>query len=272
MTIKSLALTLAIFSIPAASMANVEVAKIGSRVITQEEFNKRYEENSKYFAGRMPSKKAVMEDLIKRELGIMEAKKLGLDKDPEVQERINTVLFNSFVEKRLGKDFEKIAISDDDARSWYDRNPEVRTSHIFVSVPPGATPDAEKAALAKLQKIREDHLKPGKMSFSEIAQKYSEGIAASIGGDLDYQFKDKLDPTYYQTAVALKTVGKTSEIVRSAFGYHIVRLTGLRPWREVDKGIVKRMAFEERRQRVFDDYMAGLRKSANVTIKEELLK
>lgn len=251
--------------------AATELARVNSTVITLEDFNKKYRENLKYFQIKFPTKKNVLDDLIKRELAIQEAKKSGLDKDPDVIDRMNTVLFHSFIDKKLGKEFENINISDADAKAYYTKFPELRTSHIFVAVRPDATPEQQRKAYEKIKEIQDKYLRDGKMSFAEVAQRHSEGIAAPMGGDIDYMNKDKLDQTYYDAAVKLKSPGKVSGIIRTQFGYHIVKLTAVRPWEEVDKPMIKRAVFEERKAEIFERYMTQLRSSSKVSVKSELL-
>ena len=212
--------------------------------------------------------------LIKRELGLQEAKKQGIDKDPEVVDRMNTVIYHALLDKKLTKEFESIHIEDDEAKAYYSKNPELRTSHIFIAVHPDAKPDEEKKAHDKIQKIYDEYFKTGesKTSFAEIAQRFSEGVAAPMGGDIDYQTKDKLDPAYYEAALRLKTPGKVSSIIRSQFGFHIIKLTAVRPWEDMDKAQVKRMLFDERRAQIFETYMGQLRKQAAVSIHSDLIK
>jgi parvulin-like peptidyl-prolyl isomerase len=274
---KKILATAAILSLAAVGAARVieaatELARVGSTVITLEDFNKKYRDNLKFFQFKAPSKKNVLDDLIKRELGIQEARKIGLDKDPDVIERMNTVLYHALLDKKLSKEFEAITITDAEAEAYYNKNPEIRTSHIFIGVPAGAKPEDEKKALEKIRKIQNENLKPGKMSFAEVAQRFSEGVAAPMGGDIDYQTKDKLDPAYYSAALALKTPGKVTDVVRTQFGYHIIRLTAVRPWDEADKAQVKRILFDEQRAKIFDKYMAQLRANGKVTVKADLLK
>jgi peptidyl-prolyl cis-trans isomerase C/peptidyl-prolyl cis-trans isomerase D len=219
-----------------------------------------------------PTKKGVLDDLIKRELGIQEARKMGLDRDPEVIDRINTVLYHALLEKKLSKEFESIHISDEQARDYYSRNPEVRTSHIFVSVRPDSKPDEQAKALERIKKIQSEYLINGKMGFAEVAQRYSEGPAAAMGGDMDYQTRDRLDPVYYEAAVKLGSTGKTSGIVKTQFGYHIIKLTGIRRWEEIDKAQVKRLVFEEQRSKIFEKYMEGLKAHAKISSHSEMLK
>ncbi|HTL13032.1 MAG TPA: peptidylprolyl isomerase, partial [Bdellovibrionota bacterium] len=203
--------------------AATELARVNTKVITLEEFNDKYKENLKFFHFNKPSKESVLEDLIKRELGVQEAKKQGLDKDPEIRERMETVLYHALLEKKLGKEFEKINISDAEAQKFYDKNPEIRTSHIFISVPADADKKKESEARAKIEEILDKRLGGEKMGFPEAAQRFSEGPSAPMGGDIDYKTRDQLDPAYYAAAVKLGRPGKVSGIVRSQFGFHIIK-------------------------------------------------
>lgn len=251
-----------------------ELARVNSKLITLEEFNEKYKDSMRFFRAKTPTKKNVLDEIINRDLGVVEAKKLGLDKDPEVIDRINTVLFHALVDKQLASKFDAIKISESEARAFYKKNPEIRTSHIFTSVRFDATPAQEREALMKITKIKkilDDALKSEKQTFAEIAVAHSEGVAAAAGGDIDYQTKDKLDPIYYQTAVALGKPGNVSGIVRSQYGYHIIKLTGKKDYTEVDPGMVRRLAFEEKRSAIFDQYMASLRSKAKVSVNYGLL-
>lgn len=257
---------------PSTPWAATELAKINQSVITLEEFNKKYNENLKFFQLKQPTKAAVLDEMIKRELAIQEAKKQGLHQKAEVKERMDTVLYYALLEHNLTTEYEKISVSDEEAKAYYDKNPELRTSHIFVAVAPNATEAEQKAALERIQRVNAEHVLPGKMSFAEIAQRFSDGPAAAVGGDIDYQSKERVDPTYYETAKNLGTPGKISGIIRSRFGYHIIKLTAVRPWEEQDKAQVKRAVFDEQRSIIFERYMGKLREHAHVVDHKELLK
>lgn len=246
------------------------LAKINGTSLTLEDFNARYAENSRFFQFSAPDRKSVLEDIIKRELVVQEARRLGLEKNPAVAERINTVLYQAALDRQLGKDVEKITVTDAEAKSYYAGNPEIRTSHIFAALPPGASPEMEKAARSRLEEALKELKKGG--SFAEIAQQRSEGPTAPMGGDVDYKTRDALDPTYYAAALKLQKPGRITDIVRTPFGLHIIKLTAIRPWDETDHGQVKRQIFEQKRARIFESYVAGLRKKAKVSVNASLLK
>jgi parvulin-like peptidyl-prolyl isomerase len=249
-----------------------ELARVNHQVITLEEFNRRYQESLKFFPpGAAPTKKAVLEDMIKRDLGVQEAKKDGLERDPGVIDRMNTVLFQALVEKKLGQEFNDVDVSDQDARDFYQKNPEIRTSQIFVPVAIKGKGSNEAQARATIQKIYDEHIRPGKESFAEVAQRFSQDPSAQMGGDLGYQTKDRADPAYYAAATALRP-DHVSGIVRTPYGFHIIKLTAIRPWEETDHGQAKRSLIEARRNELFNKYMASLRAQASVSVHSELLK
>ena len=251
--------------------AATEVARINGAVISLQDFEKRYKEHLKFFQFTAPTRKAVLDEIIKKEIGVQEAKKMGLDHDPEVIDRMNTVLYQSYLDKKLSREFENIQVTDDEAKSFYSKNPEIRTSHIFIAVRPDAKEDAIKQASAQIKEIQSKYLASGKMSFAEVAQKHSEGTAAAMGGDIDWQTRDHLDPAYYNAAVQL-SVGEVSPIIKTQFGFHIIKLTGKKPWDEVDRPMIKRMVFDQRRQALYDHLMSQLRAQSRVVVHSELLK
>jgi len=250
--------------------AATELARINGTVISLEDFNRRYQDSLKYFQFKAPTKKNVLDDIIKREIGVQEAHKMGLDKDPAVIDRMNTVLYQAFLDKKLTKQFDQIQVTDPEAREFYAKYPEIRTSHIFIAVRPDATPAEVAKAKQKITDIQQKYLAPGRMPFAEVAQKYSEGVAAPMGGDIDYQSSDKLDPAYFAAAMRLG-MNQVSPIVRSQFGFHIIKLTGKKPWEEVDHPAVKRAVFDQRRNQIYEAYMAQLRSQNKVVVHTELL-
>ena len=254
-----------------AAHASTEVARVNDKVITIEEVKSKLAEAARINPMNAPTKKQVLEDLIKREAAIQEAKKTKLDQDPIVVERMNNVLYAALVEKKLGGEFERMNLSDAEAKNWYQKNPEIRTSHIFIALPQDAKDEDETRASKRLNEILSE-IKSGKHSFAESAQKYSEDPSAALGGDLDYRMKDRLDPAFYRAALKLGKAGDISGPVRTPFGVHLIRLTGRRNWLEVDRTKVKGIIMEERRQEMVGKFLNDLREKARVSTNEKVLR
>ena len=250
--------------------ASVEAAKVNDQVITVDQVNARITEQAHGGNISIPGKKIILDDLIKRAAAIQEAKKMKLDQDPIIQERINNVLYYALLEKKVGAEFDKLTLSDAEAKNYYDKNPEIRTSHIFIALPPGATDEDAQKATDKLKEILAD-IKSGKTSFAEAAQKNSEDPSSAMGGDLDYRMKDRLDPAYYRAALRMGKIGEISGPVRTSYGVHLIRLTGKHTWHETDRAHVKRIILEEKRVELTNRFLNDLRQKAKVSINEKAL-
>jgi len=101
-------------------------------------------------------------------------------------------------------------------------NPEeqVRASHILIRSPQGQDDtEARKKAEAVLARIKAGE------DFAKVAQEVSEDPeSAKKGGDLGFFGHGQMVPEFEQAAFALQP-GQTSELVKSAFGFHIIRVT-----------------------------------------------
>jgi peptidyl-prolyl cis-trans isomerase SurA len=98
---------------------------------------------------------------------------------------------------------------------------EYRLSHILVVVPEQATPDQIEAkrrrAEEALKQIREG------VDFAQVAAGYSDASDALQGGSLGWRAPARLPTAFAEPVRALKP-GETSAVLRSASGFHIVKL------------------------------------------------
>ncbi len=126
--------------------------------------------------------------------------------------------------------FAKTAFTKDKIEAFVKANPDyfngttVRASHILVSCGMCASSADQAKAKAKIDGIAAD-IKAGKITFEDAAKKYSDCPSKEKGGDLgDFTF-EKMDPPFAKASFAMK-VGETSPIIRSSFGFHLIKLTG----------------------------------------------
>jgi peptidyl-prolyl cis-trans isomerase D len=130
---------------------------------------------------------------------------------------------------------DQIAVSDDDIKRWYDahvdqyKQPEERrASHILIEVPKGATAEQQKAARAKIDDILK-RVKENPANFEKLAKEQSQDPgSAAKGGDLGFFSRGMMVKPFEDAAFALK-LNQVSDVVRSEFGYHIIKLTGIKP-------------------------------------------
>jgi peptidyl-prolyl cis-trans isomerase SurA len=102
---------------------------------------------------------------------------------------------------------------------------ELQLAHILVGIPENATAEQISARRNKAEDLLRQ-LKTG-ADFAKIAATYSDASDALQGGDLGWRNQDRL-PQLFLDAVGQLKEGEVSGIVKSANGFHIVKLVGKR--------------------------------------------
>ena len=267
------------------------LAKVGSDVITVEQFRKALDRQSPFLRARYNTearKKEFLDNMIRFELLAQEAKKEGLEQDPDVQETLKKVMVQKLIAKQF-RPAQDQPISVDKLKAFYDAHktdyvkPErVRVAHIFVAFKAGdakSVAAARKKAAKLLQEVRAQKTDP--RAFQTIAREKSDDVASRpVGGDLLYlsqaELTQKWSAPMAAAAFAMKKVGEISGLVKGTKGYHILRLTGReaplnRTLGEVKANIEARIRQTDRRQR-YEDFVAGLRKASGVKVYDDELK
>ncbi|KDN30544.1 peptidylprolyl isomerase [Vibrio fortis] len=140
----------------------------------------------------------------------------------------------------------QIQVSDEQAEQYYQEHldkysteEQRKVSHILVQG------DDEAKAQAIL-----DELNAG-ADFAALAEEKSDDFgSADVGGDLGWIERDVMDPAFEDAAFALENVGETTGLVKSEFGYHIIKLDELQaskaqPFSEVAAEIKQELLDQE---------------------------
>lgn len=262
-----------LLSISANAQKGTDVlATVGTKKITLDEFNKKYQDVLSQTLSGAPSKKVFLEDLIRYEMGVQEAKKKGIEKDPDFQERVNQEMYKVLLEKELGKKVQESQVSEEEMKAWYAKNPQIRVSSILIEVKPGATDGQRAEARKRADEILKE-VKGSKRTFEELVRLYSDDTTTkALGGDIGWQSRITLNPTFYEAAVRLKTNEITGSLVETPFGFHILKLTGKRSFEEATRREIRMAVFDEKRKQHFDNYFAGIKKNYSVSVNEKLLQ
>lgn len=243
---------------------------VGKNKVSIKEFNDRYNFVSKNSL-KPPTKDQFTEDIVRLNIGLQEAKKYKLEKDPLVIQQIEQVLYAAMIEKAIGKKVEKIKVSDNEMKSYYKNAPELRISHILVELPPKATSSQIAAAKKRADGLLKD-IKRSKKPFAELAALYSDDFSTKRnGGDIGWTNKLTLHPAIYNTALKL-SVGSISGVVRTNFGFHIVKLVDKNKYENANKRILRQTVFDEKRNKLFDSYFNKLKSKYPVSVNKNLLK
>lgn len=247
------------------------IAEVNGGSITTADFERELKNLPDYLkamAETPQGRKEMLDTMIIRELILQQAAKDGLDKGPELEEKLKDLKKRLIVESFLKKKVEtESKVSDEDLKKFYEQNKDkfkageqIRASHILVK--------AEKEAKDILAQIKAGG------NFEELAKKNSVDSSSAKGGDLGWFGKGSMVPAFEKAALALKE-GQVSDVVKSDFGYHIIKLTGkraagIRPFEEV-KEQIKGAIMPSKQQDVFQKIKEELKKTAKIMVKEDVL-
>jgi len=245
----------ALISFPAAAQkaAGGVVATVNGVAIPQSIANAFVSEQQAQGAPDTPElKNAVREELIRRELLVQEAKKLGLDKKPDVAAQADLARQAVFIRAFVQDFVKKHPISDEQVKAAYDRmksqmgNTEYKVRHILV----------EKEDDAKLIIV---NLKKGG-KFDELAKQSKDPGSRDKGGDLGWSSTASYVKPFGDAVTGLAK-GKYTEVpVKTDFGYHVILLEDSRPltpppFDQVKQQITQRLQ-QEQIQKLVNDLRA----------------
>ncbi|MCZ6669582.1 MAG: peptidylprolyl isomerase [Acidobacteria bacterium] len=135
----------------------------------------------------------------------------------------------AFLEILLREVGETIEPTDEEVYAYHQENlltkytlkDQRRASHILFRVAEGAS---EKESAAAEQKARQvlQSIRSGE-DFAELAKTNSDDGSAQKGGDLGYFGKNRMVPEFEKAAWELE-VGEVSDLVRTQFGFHIIKV------------------------------------------------
>ncbi|WP_390402806.1 peptidylprolyl isomerase [Gilvimarinus japonicus] len=147
----------------------------------------------------------------------------------------------------------------------------VDASHILIRI----NKDRDEAEAKALAEVVEAKLAAGE-SFAALAREYSEDGSSESGGHLGVFNREKMVPEFSQAAFALRVPGEVSGLVRTNFGYHLIKLNkhipaGKKPFDEVREQLVAKLQasveVDVRKQLTLD-----ARSPSNYKLNEDLLR
>lgn len=163
---------------------------------------------------------------------------------------------------------ESVSVTDEQVKAWYDANREQyqqaeerRASHILLSVDKDAGAEQKGAVRAKIETL-ERQLRQSPLDFERVAREFSQDPGSSAkGGDLGYFGRGTMVKPFEEAVFGLKE-NQISEVVESDFGFHLIKLTGIKPSRvrELDEAKaeivaeLKRQAAGKRFAEVADEF------------------
>jgi peptidyl-prolyl cis-trans isomerase C len=255
------------------------VAKVGNAVITVAEFKSRLHDTPaayQQYAATPEGRRQFLNLLVREKVLLVESRKDGLQKDENYRKAVDQF------KKKWDRDFKdyqeslliemvlsrlrakELTLTDAEVRRYYDDHiadfthpVEVQASHILVR-----TPQEAEIVLARLKKGE---------SFEALARAVSmDPSTAAKGGKLAPFTRGSLLPEFEEVVFQLKN-GQVSGVVKSPFGYHIIKKTGQkalppRSFEGAKEEIQKRLQRDR-----FDQWVTKTQSTIGVHIDEQAL-
>jgi len=246
------------------------IAKVNNEVFTIEELE---EQIPPYLSIPADRKKAFVDEWINTELVYQEAIKKGIDKDETVQKKLRLLTKQYLANELLSKRLEGAAdISDFEVTEYFeehkrDFNSQIKIAHILLG-----TEDEAKKILEKLN---------AKEDFINLARTFShDTLTAKNGGLLPRYFKfgEMGDtPEFESAAFGIKNIGGLTGVVKSNFGYHIIKLIDRKPTKEKitleDIGTqIKQYLAQTKQKQIMDEWIDSLKTNAEIETHYEIIK
>lgn len=198
---------------------------IGGIPVTTEEFEASYRKNNTNIQDEKDKKTPAeyLELYTNFRLKVLEAEHLGYDTVKAFRDELNGY------RKELAKPYlTDVSYNQEMVNTEYHRTQfERKASHILIRVAPDASPADTLAAWNKIEDIRKQILAGA--DFNEMAAKYSEDPSAVQNkGHLGY-FSAFQMVYPFEDATFRTPVGQVSNVVRTRFGYHLIKVEDERP-------------------------------------------
>ncbi len=257
---KFLGVTALALSIASISHAETTLATVNGKPVTTFEADNyiaQTQPGAKYENLPADQKKLVVDRLIERALFINQAKKEGMEKDPEYLKLLERDKDELLVQTWIKKQFDNTVISDSEAKAYYDKHPDefmipeqVHARHILVK-----TQKEADEIIKQLKGLKGDELKN---KFIELAKSKSIGPTGPRGGDLGFFGPGQMVKPFNDAVFAMKKGEVSTKPVKTQFGYHVIYLE--------DKKEKKKIPYKDAKARII-----SLLKQKAFTVKMEKL-
>jgi len=243
------------------------IAWVNGEKITTSDFNDKLSQLPLYFQQNEAQRRKFLDSLVDREILLAEAKKRNMAQDKEVKKRLEEVLEQILVEELVKNAIPETTVNEDNLKKFYEERKtqfiepaKAQVSQILVR--------SEKEANELLKQLKE-----GK-DFAGLARTKSISPDARNGGDIGYFGRGEMLPEFEEVAFNLKK-GETSKVVKSPFGYHILKVTDKKEKRQKTfpeaKEEIEVILRQKQQREALEKWFKGLKDKAKIKINKEFL-
>lgn len=257
-----------IFVLSTASASAAELAKVNGRSVTDKDVRAAL---GTLNAGQQSTlladpnaRRQILLNVIDQELIAQEAEKAKLDQDQEFKEAY-AVFRKQFLANRQLNRVLTPKLTESAVRKYYDAHKvqfntdTARVQHILLA------DEAQAKSVAALAKQKD-------ADFQALAEKYSKDPTVKNNrGDLGLVARGQMVPEF-NDAVFGAGEGEIIGPVRTAFGYHIIKIVQKQVGKTLPYDQVELTAKNALQKDLLNAYAAGLKKTAKIEINEPALK
>lgn len=247
------------------------LAKVGDWTISMDEFNRRIDAVKKMVADfddkNVDTKKMILDELIRQQLLVQEAKAEKVDRQTEIVEAVRDFENTLLVQDLVGGLTKDIKATEQDAKEYYDANPDLFIRPVEKSLREIVVP-TEVEAKDILVRILQGS------DFVQTAKDMSKGKSAEKAGDLG--FVEQAPFEQMQKAIEGLAKGGVSTVFQGPEGFYIVKVEDIRggdkaAFGDVKEDLVKGLTVQKQQQAVMDK-LNDVAKRVNVKVNPGLLE
>lgn len=280
------------------------IAVVNGEEILYQEYSHQLNNYLRQYGGEVSGeqilelKAQVLDSMIEQHLILQEVEARGIDpvvSDEEVQEQIDQIIeMYAFSEEEFEQILSQSGVTveqlEEDLRvnlaqqkgleelvdqiqggvevtedELAERFEEVEASHILIQTEDKTDQEAQAKAEEVLELVNEGR------DFAQLAEEYSDDPSGQQGGDLGSFGRGQMVPAFEEAAFALE-VGEISELVKSEFGYHIIKVTDRQEASDEEVAEQREELMEEllieKQRKTLDDLVVELKEEAEIEIKD----
>jgi len=258
----------------ASRFSDTDVARVGGATISREAFEREWNRRTD-----VRNKEELLQDMIRFESLLANARAAGLDRDPELVAALNRMVVGKFQEDQLHRrGLDSIQVSDAEIQQYHEGHSERFTTPNQARlgwIHRRASPKAARAPREQLRKeaqvLWNQARQAGDDGYRQLAVQHSDDQATRYaGGDTGWFVPGRItwrwEPEIMQAARDLTQPGDLAPLVETRSGFYIVKLLGTqpasrRPLAEVRDWIQYQLRMEKAqqlREKLFEEVQAGL--------------
>ncbi len=264
---KNVLVSLALVGFSTAAVAK-DIATINGKGLTEDEYKKAVEQlgpQAEMVKSNPQVRTQFLDHIIDRTLLADQAKSSKLEDSDRfkglVESAKRDILAQLYIEKYIAD-----ATTEPKLKEYFEKNKkkfqgkEIKAQHILFE-------EKQKAEAEKVFK----EIK-AKNNFDENLKKFATDPNGSKGGDLNWFQEGRMVPEFEKVAFATEKGKVAAELVKTQFGYHIIKVLDTRGGDSVKFEDKKQEVEQDIRANARQDLVKGLREKAQVKVNDDNLK